>query len=119
MRDDSKKFLQKREDDHPPLGNFVHWFIKKQNVPKRDVVKYLGIVHTTLCQYFKQDALQFGIVWRISKAINYNMIMDLGERINIPYETKAEKKLKDELAEKNELLKKMEIQIELLKEMKK
>ena len=43
--------------------------------------------------------------------------MDLGEWLNIPYETKAEKVLKAELEQKNALLEKKQLEINLLKEM--
>lgn len=119
MIDISKKYLQKRDDDHPHLGNFVHWFIKKQGVTKTFVAKQLDVNPLSLPRYFKHSSLQFSIIWRISKAINYNMVADLGQRLKIPFETEAEKELRAQLAEKEEVIKKMEIQLELLREMKK
>ena len=53
----------------------------------------------------------------MSQIVNYNFLMDLGEWLNIPYETKAEKVLKAELEQKNALLEKKQLEINLLKEM--
>ena len=36
-------------------------------------------------------------MWRISLAVKHNFLMQLGEELNIPYETKAEKELKTQL----------------------
>jgi len=117
--DISKRYLKKREDDHPNLGNFVHWFIKKEGVKKIIVAQQLDVSPTTLNKYFKMSSLQFSILWRISRIINYNMVADLGQRLGIPFETEAEKQLKVQLAEKEELIKKMEIQLEVLRELRK
>ena len=43
--------------------------------------------------------------------------MYLGEKLNIAYETKTEAVLKQEIATKNEQIKKMEIELELFKKL--
>lgn len=115
MKDTSKKYLQKVTDDCQHVGNFVHWFIKETHHKKKDVATHLQVVPTTLNSYFKQQSLQFAIVWRISQAINYNLVMDLGQRLKIPFETEVEKELRKQLAEKEEVIKRMEIQLEVYK----
>lgn len=116
MRDLSKKYLSKAENDYPDMGNFVHWFIIQSGQKKKDVASHLDVLNTTLNGYFKQRSLQLGIVWRISRFINYNMLMDLGQRLKIPFETEVEKELRAQLAEKEEIIKKMEIQLEVFRE---
>jgi len=117
MRDSSRKYLSKAENDYPDMGNFVHWFIKQSGQKKKDVASHLDVLNSTLHGYFKQRSLQLGIVWRISRFINYNMLMDLGQRLKIPFETEVEKELRAQLAEKDEIIKKMEIQLEVFREM--
>ncbi|MPS74427.1 MAG: XRE family transcriptional regulator [Chryseobacterium sp.] len=70
-----KKFLQKDDTDPLHIGNLVHWEIKQQNLKKKDVADELGIIPTTLNQYFKQSSLQTTILWRLSRAINFNFLM--------------------------------------------
>ena len=118
MADKTKKYLQNDENDYPAIGNFVHYFIIEMQVAKLEVAKSLGIVPATLRQYFKQKSLQFGILWKISQAINYNLVMDLGQRLNIPFETRIEKELRDQLSAKDELIQKLEIQLETLREVR-
>ena len=119
MIDSQKKFLKKREDDSPDLGNFIHWHIQENNIKKRIVSDYLGVRSTTLNRYFKQSSFQWSILWRVCRAININLIMDMGERLGIPYETKAEKALKAVLEEKEKEIEKLKIQLGVYEQMHK
>lgn len=107
----NKKYLAKRDGDHPSVGNLVHWYILELNLKKKNIAEELGIVSTTLNEYFKNQSLQFSIVWRLSQAMKFNLIMALGEHLNIPFETKAEKALRAELAEKEEKIKALETEL--------
>lgn len=117
MNEQTRKYLKETDDDYPDIGNHVHWFIKQRKHKKKAVSDYLQVLPTTLNGYFKQRSLQFGIIWRISQAINYNLVMDLGQRLKIPFETEIEKELRAQLAQKEEIIKKMEIQLEVYKEL--
>ena len=97
MIDLQKKFLKKRDNDPKNLGNYIQWHIEQNKIKKRSVSEALGILPTTLNQYFKQPSFQFNILWRISLAVKHNFLMELGEQMDIPYETKAEKELKTQL----------------------
>lgn len=119
MIERQKKFLVPRKDDPPKVGNFVQWHIEQNNIKKKDVSDFLDIAPIALTKYFKQQSLHVTILWRISRVINYNLLMDLGQRLKIPFETDVEKELRAQLAEKEEVIKKMEIQLDLLREMKK
>jgi len=119
MIDRHKRFLKRRETDSPDLGNFIHWHIIQNKIKKKVVSDYLGVRPTTLNQYFKQPSFQWSILWRVCQAINQNLIMDLGERLGIPYETKAEKALKAVLEEKEKEIATMKIQIEVYKKIHK
>ena len=115
MKDRSKKYLQKLEDDVIHVGNLIAWIIQEKHLKKKDVAQHLNVLPTTLNQYFKQPSVQVGILWRLSQALQYNLLMDLGERLQIPFETKAEKALKEELAAKNASLDHLNIELNLLK----
>ena len=115
MKDTTSNTTPKATNDHPSLGRFVHFFILDTRNKKKDVAGHLKVTRSVLYHYFKQHSLQFGIVWRISQAINYNLVMDLGQRLKIPFETEVEKELRKQLAEKEEVIKRMEIQLEVFK----
>jgi len=115
MKDTTSNNTARDANDHPDLGRFVHFFILDTQHKKKDVAAHLQVTRSVLYHYFKQHTLQFGILWRISLAINYNLVMDLGQRLKIPFETEVEKELRKQLAEKEEIIKRMEIQLEVFK----
>ena len=119
MIDLQKKFLKKRDNDPKNLGNYIQWHIEQNKIKKRSVSEALGILPTTLNQYFKQPSFQFNILWRISLAVKHNFLMELGEQMDIPYETKAEKALKAQLQEKEEHIKELESQLKVYKQIHK
>ena len=57
MIDISKKYLHKKEDDNPNLGNFVNWFIKQQGIKKITVARELDVSPNTVNRYFKQPSI--------------------------------------------------------------
>lgn len=108
-----KKYLEHKEGDCPSVGNFVHWHILERQLKKKIISDALDIIPTTLNQYFKKDSLQFGIVWRLSKAMDFNLPMAIGEHLDIRYETKVEKSLREELSAKEEHIKALELELEI------
>ena len=110
-----KKYLQEREDDLLHVGNLVAWIIQEKHSKKKDVSQALSIAPTTLNKYFKHSSLQAAILWRLSKALDYNFFMFIGQKLKIDFETNTEKELRKQLAEKEEVLTKMKIELDLLK----
>lgn len=120
MIDLQKKFLKPRKNDPPKLGNYIQWHIEQNKIRKRSVSDFLGVLPTTLNQYFKQPSFQFAILWRISHAVNHNFLMELGEKwLKIAYETEKEKELKLQLAEKDEEIKTLSTQLGVYREIHK
>lgn len=115
----SKKYLQKREDDLLHVGNLVAWIIQESHSKKKDISQALSIAPTTLNKYFKHSSLQAAILWRLSKALDYNFFMFIGQKLKIDFETNREKELKKKLEEKEELVTKMKIELDLLKKIHK
>jgi len=113
----SKKYKNGLGEQYPEIGNFIHYYIIKNKIKKADVARALEILPTGLNNYFKQDSLQFAILWKLSLVLKYNFLAHLGEYLPYRYETKLEKALKEELIEKDALIQKMEIQIETMREM--
>lgn len=110
-----QKYLERGEGEHPDVGNFVHWYVLELNLKKRDISDAMNIIPTTLNQYFKNRSMQFGILWRLSQAMKFNLVMAIGEKLNIPFETKVEKELRAELAEKVARIKELEMEVGIYK----
>jgi hypothetical protein len=116
MIDLQRKFLKKRDNDPKHLGNYIKWHIEQNKIKKRTVSDFLGVLPTTLNQYFKQPSFQLSILWRVSLAVKHNFLMQIGEELNIPYETKAEKELKNQLLEKEKEVEKLKTQLGVFRE---
>lgn len=114
-----KKFLQKDSKDPMHIGNLVHWEIKQQNLKKKDVGSELGIGATTLSQYFKQPSLQTVILWRLSRAINFNFLMYLGQKLDVDFQTEKEKELQEKLRQKEEEILSLKTQLGVYKQIHK
>ena len=117
MISNSNKYRKNLGEQYPAIGNFIHYHIIQNKIKKADVSQSLGILPTGLNGYFKRNSLQFAILWKLSMIMKHNFIAQLGEYLPYRFETKLEKSLKEELAQKNALIQKMEIQLETLREM--
>lgn len=109
--EDNKKHLHGKGENYPLIGNFIHYHILENKIKKVDVARALGILPTSLNDYFKKESLQFAVLWKLSQAMQYNFIAQLSEYLPIPFETQKEKALLKELAQKNELIREMEIKL--------
>lgn len=104
----SKKYKKITDAKYPDVGNFINYHIQSKKLSKAQLIRDLGINPSTLNNYFKNDSLQFGILWRISKALNHNFIAQLAEYLHIPFETYRERELLAQLNEKQKRIEQLE-----------
>lgn len=117
MTDNNKKYSLDRGDQYPQVGNFINYHISQHLITKADVARALNIRPKGLTAYCKRDTLQFAVLWKLSLALKHNFIAQLGEYLPYRFETIREKALKEELAEKEAIIQKMEIQMETMREL--
>ncbi|PKB17562.1 hypothetical protein [Flavobacterium sp. 5] len=117
MTSSSNKYKKNLGDNYPSIGNFIHYHIIQHKIKKGDLARTLQILPTGLNDYYKRDSLQFAILWKLSHAMKHNFIAQLGEYLPYRFESIREKALKEELAQKDALILKMEIQLEAFREM--
>jgi hypothetical protein len=98
------------------VGNFINYHIPQQFI-KADAARVRNIHPKGPSEYCKRDTLQFAVLWKLSLALKHNFIAQLGEYLPHRFETIREKALKEELAEKEAIIQKMEIQMETMREM--
>lgn len=67
------------QSSHPHLGNSILKVMNEKKITKMALSKRLGVSYSTVSNYFKQASLQFGIVWNVGIALEYDF---LGEFIN-------------------------------------
>ena len=116
MISNSSKYKKGLEEHYPATGNFIHYHIIQNKIKKADVANALGILPTGLNKYFKRDSLQFAILWKLSMIMKHNFLAQLGEYLPYRFETRREKELLEQLAEKEAVIQKMEIQMEAIRE---
>lgn len=117
MINTDKKYKKDLGEQYPLVGNFIHYHIYHNKIKKADVSRALGIIPTGLNDYFKRDSLQFAILWKLSLVLKHNFLAQLGEYLPYRFESIQEKALKVQLAEKDAIIQKMEIQLATIREM--
>ena len=116
MPNKNAKHSLDRGEQYPPIGNFINYHISQQTKTKVEIAKALGIQPKGLGDYCKRDTLQFAVLWKLSLVMKHNFIAQLGEYLPYRFESLREKALKEELAKKDALIQKMEIQLEAFRE---
>jgi hypothetical protein len=116
MTTNNKKYSLQRGEQYPQVGNFINYHISQQLVTKADVARALNIAPKGLADYCKRETLQFAVLWKLSLVLKHNFIAQLGEYLPYRFETIREKALQQELAEKDAIIQKMEIQLEVFRE---
>jgi hypothetical protein len=116
MINTNKKYKTGKGEHYPVVGNFIHYHIIQNNIKKADLARSLSIHPTGLNDYFKNDSLQFAILWKLSQTMQHNFIAQLGEYLPYRFETMREKALQKQLAEKEAVIAKLEIQLETFRE---
>lgn len=110
MLDLQKEINKPRPDDVFHIGNMIQYHLESNKLKKGKVAAFLGVHKNTFNKYFKNRSVHVMILWRISKAVNYNFFMFLGERLKIDYQTKKEKELFDEIEILKKTIEKLEIE---------
>ncbi len=117
MERNAQKYRQTQTGDAPDLGNFIHWHINQNGIKKKVLSEQLRVLPTTVNKYFKQESLQFTILWRISKALQHNFLMELGEKwLKIPYQTQKEIDLQNQLDQKTTEINLLKAQLQVFRE---
>lgn len=72
-----RKYLQASQHPHPHLGKLLLKVLKEKHITKMELSKRLGVSFNTASTYIKQHSIQFGILWNIGVAINYDFLTEL------------------------------------------
>jgi transcriptional regulator with XRE-family HTH domain len=118
MIDRRKKYKITTSNGHPHCGELLRNYLIDNKTSQAFVATQLGVRPSTVNSYFNNASLQIGILWKISQILNYNFIAALAEKIPIPFETQATIGLKKQLYENETNIQKLEMKIEVYKEMK-
>lgn len=73
----TKKYQIQGQFAHPHIGDLIQRVLTEKGLSHAEVARRLGVRQTTFFGYIYQESIQFGILWKISIAVNYNFFNDL------------------------------------------
>jgi hypothetical protein len=97
MKAMARKYQSQGSVPYPHIGRFLTQYFAKNGVNRAAVARELNVADSTTTRYMVQESLQFGILWKISVAINRNLLADLASRLPIAFATPREIALETEL----------------------
>lgn len=102
------KNAYKKNVEYSSIGVALQLRLRAQKINKSDLARRLEVSPTTVHQYLKSRSLHCGIVWRLSKALNYNFFADMAREVQVPFISEAESATRTE----NEQLKAENAQVQ-------
>ncbi|MDR1679275.1 MAG: hypothetical protein LBR81_05795 [Prevotellaceae bacterium] len=97
--------MKKESSAMPHNGNLLEKYIAEQRIVKSHLARRMDITPPSMNLYLTRGSLQTVVWWRISRALQHNFLAELGDALDIAYETKAEAKLREEIAGLQEKIK--------------
>jgi len=93
---------------YPHAGNIVEKYLREHVSNQSRFARQMGVMPSTIRQYFSSDSLQMGILWKLSLITNHNFILEIGSKLPIDYDTPGVINLQQQLDAKQQ-------EIEILK----
>ncbi|MES2545995.1 MAG: hypothetical protein V4548_14015 [Bacteroidota bacterium] len=113
MIDRKKKYKTQPIDAYPHIGKLLNHHIENHHINKTQLSQQLGIASSNISDYTKRESLQLGIIWKISLALKHNFMAVLAEAMPVPYATKKELELTQQVMEQKELIKDLQKELEV------
>jgi hypothetical protein len=117
MKTMAKKYQTQGSVSYPHIGQFLRQCFAKYGVNRASVARELDVAESTTTRYMAQESLQFGILWKISVAINRNLLAELASRLPIGFATPREIALETELKEVQEELNALKLENKIYKDL--
>ena len=70
-------YLKPGAHPYPHVGKFIRRKLMELHVSPPEAARRIGVNTSTVHAYFRQPSLQFGIIWKLSMALNYDLLSDL------------------------------------------
>ncbi|AWI25893.1 hypothetical protein [Flavobacterium pallidum] len=107
----TKKYKAQEADAYPPIGMILKEYMQERRISAAAMGKKLGVTSSSFRAYFDRESLQMGIIWKISLALKHNFMAELGEQLPVRFITENEKKLLQQIEQKDLLIEKLENEI--------
>lgn len=73
----SHTYLKPGAHPYPHIGEFIRAKLRELHISSSEAARRLGVGTSTVQAYYQQPSLQFGILWKLSMALNYDLLSDL------------------------------------------
>lgn len=113
----TKRYLQKGSNDYPHIGKMLNQQLIERKIPKSDIAKKLFLANNSVLKYTRQQSLQAGILWNLSKAIGYNFFEDLAVLLPPNPKNKITNEVEEALLEKDRKIEALENELKLYKQL--
>lgn len=110
-----RKYQEKSQNPYPHIGAMVKSVMVNKRISQAELARRMDISSSSLARYFNHSSLQFGILWNLSIALEYDFLTKLANLYpkNIPLN--QESKLVIDLQEKQRRLEDLEKEIKIYK----
>ncbi|OWK73235.1 hypothetical protein CBW16_10820 [Flavobacteriaceae bacterium JJC] len=89
----SHTYLKPGAHPYPHIGQFVRAKLRELHISTTEAARRLGVTTSAVHAYYNQPSLQFGIIWKLSMALNYDLLSDLIARYPENFPVKPNPKL--------------------------
>lgn len=116
MIDRRKKYKVTTTNGYPHCGQLIQNYMATHQISKAFIARKLDVAPSTVNAYFRNQSLQIGIIWKISQILEHNFIAEIAEMMHIEHSNAITEDLKKQLAEKDNSIQKLEMKVEVYKE---
>ena len=113
----TKRYLQNGANDYPHIGKMLDQQLMERKIPKAEIARKLVIASNNVLKYTRQQSLQVGILWNLSKAIGYNFFEDLAALLPPNPKPVTTKEVEEALLEKDRKIEALEVELKLYKQL--
>lgn len=99
---------------YPHAGSIVEKYLSEHEPNQSQFARKMGVMPSTIRQYFTSDSLQMGILWKLSLITNHNFILEIGSKLPIDYPTPGVLNLQQQLEAKQQEMETLKTEIAAL-----
>lgn len=73
----SQTYLKQGAHPYPHIGNMIRKKLFDLHISTAEAARRLGVKTSTVHAYYKQPSVQFGIIWKLSIAVDHDFLSDI------------------------------------------
>lgn len=110
-----RKHQEKSPNPYPHIGAMVRSVMTKKRISQAELARRMDISSSSLARYFNHSSLQFGILWNLGIALEYDFLTKIANHYPTNIPLNEESKLVIDLQAKEKQLEDLEKEIKIYK----